>query len=197
MYRQTDGQTDRWINPGWDGYPIRFLQDKPLVCWWCHLMTVAEFDDIQGWRQCKVMVRQRWPAQREDKRAAQGEATQQPAGAMGGREGGAAREKRDTMRQSAGTTRWREGGVTRWLEGSASRGDATTSRREKEDKSEAQQENEERQCNNKLAQQEDKRVAQQEDDKRKCDINFKCAITVVCSEPMPLKEELPLYHLDD
>ena len=27
-------------------------------------------------------------------------------------------------------------------------------------------------------------------------INFKCAITVDCSEPMPLKEELPLHDLD-
>ena len=60
----------------------------------------------------------------------------------------------------------------------------------------AQQEDEERQCTNKLVRQEDKRVAQQEDGERQCNINFKRAITVDCSEPMPLKEELPLHHLD-
>ena len=27
-------------------------------------------------------------------------------------------------------------------------------------------------------------------------IDFKCAITVDCSESMPLKEKLPLHHLD-
>ncbi len=39
----------------------------------------------------RAMVRQRWPAQQEDKRVAQGEATKQPAGAMRGQEGSATR----------------------------------------------------------------------------------------------------------
>ncbi len=39
-------------------------------------------------------------------------------------------------------------------------------------------------------------TAQQEDSERQCNISFKRAITVDCSEPMSLKEELPLHHLD-
>jgi hypothetical protein len=39
----------------------------------------------------KVVARQKWPAQPEDKRAAQEKATQQPAGTMKGQEGGATR----------------------------------------------------------------------------------------------------------
>jgi hypothetical protein len=77
-----------------------------------------------------------------------------------------------------------------------SRGNATISRHKKEDKSVVQQEDEERRCTNKLVRREDKRVAQQEDGERQCNINFKRAITVDCSELMPLKEELPLHHLD-
>jgi len=43
---------------------------------------------------------------REDKRAAQGQATQQPASMMRGREGGATRGQREMMvRQPAGATR--------------------------------------------------------------------------------------------
>jgi len=77
-----------------------------------------------------------------------------------------------------------------------SRGNATISWHKKEDESVAQQEDEERQCTNKLVRRENKRVAQQEDGKRQCNISFKRAITVDCSEPMSLKEELPLHHLD-
>jgi hypothetical protein len=39
-------------------------------------------------------------------------------------------------------------------------------------------------------------VAQREDNKRQHNINFKPAITVDCCNLMPLKEELPLHHLD-
>jgi hypothetical protein len=65
----------------------------------------------------KAMVRQIWPAHREDKRAAQGEATQQqqPASMIRGQEeGSATRGQRDMMmQQPAGATRWQEGSMTR------------------------------------------------------------------------------------
>ena len=60
----------------------------------------------------KAMARQRRLAQLEDERAAQGEATQQPAGVMRGREGCATIRRREMMRQLAGATRRRREDVT-------------------------------------------------------------------------------------
>jgi len=60
----------------------------------------------------KAMARQRRPAQQEDERAAQGDATQQPAGVMRGREGGATMRRQEMMRQSAGTTRRQQEDIT-------------------------------------------------------------------------------------
>jgi hypothetical protein len=92
----------------------------------------------------KVVARQKWPAQPEDKRAAQEKATQQPAGTMKGQEGGATRGRREMMQQPAGmmrrregiTTRRRDNETTRQREGGALRGDATTSRRDERYKDE-------------------------------------------------------------
>ncbi len=60
----------------------------------------------------KVMARQRRLAQLDDERAAQGEATQQPAGVMRGREGCATIRRREMMEQPAGAMRRRREDVT-------------------------------------------------------------------------------------
>ena len=60
--------------------------------------------------------------------------------------------------------------TTKQREGGASRGDATTSRRDERmiGWRGAQREDEERRCDNKLAQRVDERVAQREDGERQC-----------------------------
>ena len=112
----------------------------------------------------------------EDERAAQGQATQQPASTMRGREGGATRGRQEMMaQQPACATRQQEAAqldkkTTRQREGGASRGNATTSRRDERTRGRrgAQREDKERQCDNKLARQVDERVAQREDGERQC-----------------------------
>jgi hypothetical protein len=82
----------------------------------------------------KAMARQRWLAQQEDERVAQGEATQQPAGAMRGQEGGTTRGQQEMMQQPASMTRLQEGGMMRRQDNKTTIGQRI-----------------ERQCNNQLA----------------------------------------------
>ena len=81
------------------------------------------------------------------------------------------------------TTSWRDK-TTIQREGGTSRGDATTSRCDERTKGwrRAQRENEERRCDNKLAQRVGERVAQREDGERQCDnqLGERYPIILIC-----------------
>ena len=70
------------------------------VWWWWHSIQLAM-------DYGKAVARRKWLAQREDKKAAQEEATQQPAGTMRvrGQEGGTTRGLQEMMQQPAGVMR--------------------------------------------------------------------------------------------